>query len=207
MTTSKQPKRRVHNADKTKSDIKKAAVRLLRTRGITKLSSRQLVAELDVSTGALFHHFPSKNHLIAAALEEIFEELSLKMDCLSQLIRQGQCSEIEFVAELTDIIIDAVFFGAMEVALIVRSEPELAALVAPSVEKWRNTLDTFWAVTFEIPGLPSGEIKTHWAMAVNMLRGQALASSFGSEPIERTDFCNCFRKLMLKDATVRPLPK
>lgn len=207
MTTNNQPKRRVRDADKTKSDIKQAAVRLLRTKGITKLSSRQLVAELDVSTGALFHHFPSKNHLIAAVLEEIFEELSKKMDRLSQLIRLGRCSEIEFVAELTDIIIDAVFFGAMEVALIVRSEPELAALVAPSVAKWRATLDSFWEVTFEIPGQPSDERKAHWAMAVNMLRGQALASSFGSEPIERADFCRCFRKLMLKDAKVKAHPK
>jgi len=204
-TTTKTQRTRHRNPKKTIADLKNAAVRILKTKGITQLSTRQLLAELDVSSGALFHHFPTKNHLIAAALEEIFNELTERIRSLSKKACSGQCSKIEVVEGMYDTIIDSVFYGLMEVAMTVRSEPELAKLIAPSVKHWRQVLADFWNDTFFLSDFNKKDSDIHWVMATNMLRGQALASSFGSSPIDRKEFCVYFSELMLSKAIIRKI--
>ena len=54
-----------------RSDVIAHAVDLLDTHGLAALTMRRLGAELDVQPSAIYHHFASKQALLAAVADEI----------------------------------------------------------------------------------------------------------------------------------------
>ena len=54
-----------------RSDVLAHAVTLLDTHGLAALTMRRLGAELDVQPSAIYHHFASKQALLAAVADEI----------------------------------------------------------------------------------------------------------------------------------------
>ena len=54
-----------------RSDVLAHAVTLLDTHGLSALTMRRLGAELDVQPSAIYHHFASKQALLAAVADEI----------------------------------------------------------------------------------------------------------------------------------------
>ena len=54
-----------------RSDVLAHAVTLLDTHGLSALTMRRLGAELDVQPSAIYHHFSSKQELLAAVADEI----------------------------------------------------------------------------------------------------------------------------------------
>jgi AcrR family transcriptional regulator len=58
-----------------KFDVVDAATALLDTYGIADLTMRRLARELDVSPGALYWHFPSKQALLGAVADRILEPM------------------------------------------------------------------------------------------------------------------------------------
>lgn len=63
----------------THRHILSAALRLYALRGVEKTSLRDLAAALHVDPMALYHYFPNREKLLAAALEQAFEALPQKM--------------------------------------------------------------------------------------------------------------------------------
>lgn len=55
----------------TRADVVATALRVLDQYGLADLTMRRLGAELDVRASALYHHFPDKQHLLAAVADEI----------------------------------------------------------------------------------------------------------------------------------------
>ena len=54
-----------------RSDVLAHAVTLLDTHGLSALTMRRLGSELDVQPSAIYHHFASKQELLAAVADEI----------------------------------------------------------------------------------------------------------------------------------------
>ena len=54
-----------------RSDVLTHAVALLDAHGLAALTMRRLGAELDVQPSAIYHHFASKQALLAAVADEI----------------------------------------------------------------------------------------------------------------------------------------
>lgn len=53
-----------------RSELIDAAARLLRTRGVAALTTREIAREAGCSDGALYTHFPTKSDLLVAVCEE-----------------------------------------------------------------------------------------------------------------------------------------
>ncbi len=51
------------------------ALELLAVKGFGQVSMRELASHLGLTAGSLYHHFPSKQHLLFDLIEELFEEL------------------------------------------------------------------------------------------------------------------------------------
>lgn len=55
----------------TRQDVVATALAVLDAHGLPDLTMRRLGAELDVRASAIYHHFPDKQHLLAAVADEI----------------------------------------------------------------------------------------------------------------------------------------
>lgn len=195
---------RIRDAERTIALLKKATVDQLITNGFTGLSILPILKKAGVSRGALFHHFPTKDHLIAAAFGDLLVEFAGQLHEIATQLRTGEITREEFVSKTGDTIASDLFVGCMEIALGIRAELTLSALVQEAVADWRQSLFEFWDNTFELPGYDQEQCSDHWAMASNVLRGYAFSTSFGAAPQARERLMRGFPKLFLDGAVVRP---
>lgn len=87
---------------KTKTKIVRVALRLIREKGYHNMSIRQLCQEADISIGAFYHHFKSKETLINkgfALYDEFLEELLKSYENINPIddIRFIILNQTEFV--------------------------------------------------------------------------------------------------------------
>lgn len=66
-----QTKARSRDPEKTRSHILNAAFLEIYRRGFNGVGVRELAAKADVTIGAFFHYFPTKNHVAYAIIDEI----------------------------------------------------------------------------------------------------------------------------------------
>jgi AcrR family transcriptional regulator len=203
----KKPSQRIRDAERTVGLLKKATMEQLISSGFSGLSVGPIVERAGVSRGALFHHFPSKDHLVAAAFEELLIDFAKQLHDIGRNLRCGTTSLEEFVVQVSDAMASDLFVGCMEISLGIRSEFGLSPLIEKSVADWRASLFDFWDKTFDLPGFDVEERTTHWAMASNLLRGHAFSSTFGAGPDAKERFYRGFPKLILECAVVRPEPQ
>jgi AcrR family transcriptional regulator len=195
---------RIRDAERTVALLKQATIDQLISSGFAGLSILPIINKAGVSRGALFHHFPTKDHLIAAAFEDLLVDFARQLHEIGADLRAGKISLDEFVIRVSDTIASDMFIGCMEIALGIRSELTLSSLVEEAIAAWRQSLFDFWHNTFELPGSDPEECATHWAMASNVLRGHAFTTSFGVAPQARDRLYRGFPKLFLQDAVIRP---
>ncbi|KMW58274.1 Transcriptional regulator, TetR family [Candidatus Rhodobacter oscarellae] len=199
------PVTRRRDKDKTIAALKRAARQQLILEGGTGLSIQPILNMAGVSRGALFHHFPTKNHLIAAAFFDLMDDMAERLGALGEALREGSIGRSDFVERVRDAYCSDIFVGSMDIAVKTRAEPELRALVDEGVDDWYVVLAAFWQDTFELPGFGGAEADQHWVMASNLLRGHAFASIYRSTPEIRRAFCASFEEMILAQAVIKPL--
>ncbi len=203
MKRSKQNER-IRDAERTIALLKKATMEQLISNGFAGLSVAPIIERAGVSRGALFHHYPTKDHLVAAAFGDLLLEFSNQLHLIGGNLRGEKITLQEFVVQVSDTMASDLFIGCMEIALGIRSEFGLSPLIEEAVAGWRRSLFDFWETTFELPGFDTEERATHWAMASNLLRGHAFSSTFGAGPEAKERLYRGFPKLILENAVIRP---
>ena len=79
------------------AEIIEVALRLFNEQGYDKTSLREIADEIGVTKAALYYHFPSKEDIVRAALEEYTQALTELVD------RAEQISNTELVDELLEL--------------------------------------------------------------------------------------------------------
>lgn len=86
-----------HKADTTKHEILDVAMRMFLEKGYSNTSIKAISDELDISTGNLTFHYPTKEHLLAK-LTELLCEFQWKM--MEQVTDEGETSLLAICVEL-----------------------------------------------------------------------------------------------------------
>ena len=72
-----------HRFTDTRDRIEKAAIRLFVDKGVTETSVRDIARAVDISEGALYRHFVSKDELVWAVFERHYVEFAGRLDALA----------------------------------------------------------------------------------------------------------------------------
>jgi AcrR family transcriptional regulator len=73
-----------HRFPDTRDRLEKAAIRLFVEKGVTETSVRDIARAVDISEGALYRHFVSKDELVWAAFERHYVEFAGRLAALAQ---------------------------------------------------------------------------------------------------------------------------
>lgn len=73
-----------HRFADTRDRLEKAAVRLFVEKGVTETSVRDIARAVDISEGALYRHFVSKDELVWAAFERHYVEFAGRLEALAK---------------------------------------------------------------------------------------------------------------------------
>jgi AcrR family transcriptional regulator len=74
MTSETRPRTQESRSAAARAQLVKAAVELLSELGFARATTAAIAAKAGVTTGALHHHFPTKEHLFVAVLDELTEQ-------------------------------------------------------------------------------------------------------------------------------------
>lgn len=80
MTPAKAPKKRTRRDPLDRERIEAAALELIERDGLDELSMRKLGAALGVEAMSLYHHYPSKAHLLDALLDRLIASITVAAD-------------------------------------------------------------------------------------------------------------------------------
>jgi AcrR family transcriptional regulator len=73
-----------HRFTDTRDRIEKAAIRLFVEQGVTETSVRDIARAVDISEGALYRHFVSKDDLVWAVFERHYVEFAGRLNALAK---------------------------------------------------------------------------------------------------------------------------
>jgi len=73
-----------HRFTDTRDRIEKAAIRLFVEKGVTETSVRDIARAVDISEGALYRHFVSKDELVWAVFERHYVEFAGRLEALAK---------------------------------------------------------------------------------------------------------------------------
>ena len=135
----------ITKGEQTRQDLLAAAKRLFLSQGFTATPMRQIAREVDITPGAIYNHYSSKDELFTAVLQNVapYDELlalwdKMEADSAEDLVRQMFQVILAFVTDHQDYL---------QLALIDAQERDGVALatflpeVLPRGQRWYQRLE------------------------------------------------------------------
>jgi AcrR family transcriptional regulator len=108
------PSLRAEQVAQTRAALVAAGRHLFGQHGFADTSVEEIARQARVTTGALYHHFPTK----AALFEAVFEQVHRDIMAASGAAAAGAPAEVEFLARAFEVFLDAILEPAAQRILI-----------------------------------------------------------------------------------------
>jgi AcrR family transcriptional regulator len=158
------------NRDNTREIILVAALETLADVGYSRLRTATVSAKAGLSEGSLFHHFPSKVQLVAAATERAFADIARSA---AESYAKVDLTDIRLLLrKLFDILVDKKVTWLNELFAATCGDPQLDACLAPIIGITSDIVDALAASVVRSTGLvPEAEVVSLAAMVVLSMQG------------------------------------
>ena len=200
MTEIKQTKPRRTNADmsaETQGAIIKATIAGLAEYGYAGTTMALIAQRVGVSRAALVYHFDSKNALMTAVINAIYDEMGASfLDAAhpSLTAQERLLAVLDAAFKFTSTLSQ---MAQIELLLAARRDPDFRALVAPTIEQRdRNFEDAWHRLTANIPG-GQERLDLIRDFAVSVFRGITINRSLNSDTPSFARQLGLLRKLLI----------
>jgi AcrR family transcriptional regulator len=130
MKPPRKPRRsQIERTVETQSVLVQAAVQLLATAGFAKTTTQSIAKQAGVTTGALHHHFPTKEDLMLAVLDQSAITVEAKLQAQTVAPFAGKASIRDIVDHLWQIYGQADYWAVWEIIIGTRTDPDVHAKV------------------------------------------------------------------------------
>ncbi|WP_298277860.1 TetR/AcrR family transcriptional regulator [uncultured Bradyrhizobium sp.] len=179
------PPRRRTQAERTAETrlrILKAAAHLIRRRGYARFRTAEVAAEAGVSRGAQLHHFPTKDSLVVATLEYVFEQ--------AQIVSRRRAAAINRPRDLVEAVIEDAkefffsqhFMVAIDIVLSTSTDQAVRKQILDISRKARRPVEGAWAEALVAGGVPAAVAGDIVALTLGVVRGMALRTLWDNDP-------------------------
>ena len=179
------PPRRRTQAERTAETrlrILKAAANLIRRRGYARFRTAEVAAEAGVSRGAQLHHFPTKDSLVVATLEYVFEQ--------AQILSRRRAAAINRPRDLIEAVIEDAkefffsqhFMVAIDIVLSTSTDQAVRKKILDISRKARRPVEAAWAEALAASNVPPTVAADVVALTLGVVRGMALRTLWDNDP-------------------------
>lgn len=161
-----------------------ATIELLAERGYNATTSTGVSERAGVSRGAQLHHFPTKNDLVVAAIEQV---MSTRINELTQAAEAlpSDVTRTRAVLQLfADHFTSPLFMAALELWVGARTDPDLVGKVARLEQQVGRDAHRLAVHLLEVDESVAGNRELIQA-TLDMIRGLGLASSISDDSLRR----------------------
>jgi AcrR family transcriptional regulator len=168
--------------EETRTRILKAAANLIRRRGYARFRTAEVAAEAGLSRGAQLHHFPTKDTLVVATLEYVFEQ--------AQILSRRRASAVNRPRDLIEAVIEDArefffsqhFMVAIDIVLSTSTNQAVRKQVLDISRKARRPVETAWTEALAAHGVPASVSADLVALTLSLVRGMALRTLWDNDP-------------------------
>jgi AcrR family transcriptional regulator len=179
------PPRRRTQAERTAETrlrILKAAANLIRRRGYARFRTAEVAAEAGLSRGAQLHHFPTKDSLVVATLEYVFEQ--------AQILSRRRAAAVNRPRDLIEAVIEDAkefffsehFMVAIDIVLSTSTDQAVRKQVLDISRKARRPVERAWSEALAASGVPPSVAADLVALTLGVVRGMALRTLWDNDP-------------------------
>jgi AcrR family transcriptional regulator len=197
-------------SEETRTRILKAAANLIRKRGYARFRTAEVAEEAGLSRGAQLHHFPTKDSLVVATLEYVFEQ--------AQELSRRRASAVNRPRDLIEAVIEDArefFFSehfkvAIDIVLSTSTDQSVRKQILDISRKARRPVETAWTGALAASGVPGQLASDIVALTLSLVRGMALRTLWDNDPKWFDELFSLWRqmiKVFLSDRKPRSTPR
>jgi AcrR family transcriptional regulator len=172
MSTATEPKQ--DRSRLTRQRILEATVESLATRGWEASSVSVIAEDAGTSRGALQHHFPTREDLIIAALDYMFEQRWLSVDAATAPDLTGRDRVRHVLHMVVELYVGPLFRAALQVWTAAAADPALRERIVPLERKFGRGVHAMTVRLLEVDD-SDPRVRTLIQATLDMARGLALA--------------------------------
>ncbi|UFN49774.1 TetR/AcrR family transcriptional regulator [Roseomonas sp. OT10] len=159
-----------------------ATIDLLHDRGLHRMSTSDIAARAGVSRGALTHHFPSREEIVAAAIARQLGGCTRDLHEMARGIRRSGGSSDGIVDHLWRMMNDRLFYVTLEYLPEARHNPEFRDRILPVVKEFHQGLDAVWAELASQAGVEAGRALVLMNATMCLIRGMIAQTTVREDP-------------------------
>lgn len=197
-------------SEETRTRILKAAANLIRKRGYARFRTAEVAEEAGLSRGAQLHHFPTKDLLVVATLEYVFEQ--------AQALSRRRASAVNRPRDLIEAVIEDArefffsehFMVAIDIVLSTSTNQSVRKQILDISRKARRPVETAWTGALAASGVPGQLASDIVALTLSLVRGMALRTLWDNDPKWFDELFSLWRqmiKVFLSDRKPRSRPR
>lgn len=157
-----------------------AALEVLRAEGYSKLTIKKVAQRAELSTGAMQHHFPSRDDLLIAMFDDLMPAMKIPFQSIAAEGLPIQPRIESLVDQLASLYANPDYIGLWDIILGSRSDEKVWAKVADFQQNTtEHVVRGFVDLFADIP-VAAEDADRILAFILATLRGAALLSLFGS---------------------------
>jgi AcrR family transcriptional regulator len=156
----------------TKEKLLEATVELLVERGYRETSTPEICRRAGLSRGAIAHHFPTKESLVASAVEHVLSKRLREVEARLVRARSHALDLDKAVTFLWSVYTTPSFYAWMELLMAARTDDALRPIVAEVDARFTQRAETLCA--FLLPGAKPAELAATTRLVLAIFDGLAM---------------------------------
>ncbi|GGY05762.1 TetR family transcriptional regulator [Litchfieldella qijiaojingensis] len=181
----------------TQSRIMKATLECILEKGIRATSTVDVARKAGVSRGALVHHYPSKESLMQAALEDLLNKEVDSVRDMAMQVKSGSLNFDTLLQALHEHFKGDMYMVTLEYLTTARTDTAIMDVLQPLAAKFNASLEHIW----EQLVVSAEHTSHHKRVALNatlcMMRGMGAQSIWRDDPELYRDMLEFWKQTLL----------
>lgn len=182
MNAPTRPTKNAERSAKTRHKVVQATLDNIYERGIQASSTTEIVKRAGVSRGAMLHHFPTKEQLIATAVEKLLEEEIALIRREAEAFASKEKTIDDFVDFLWERFSGRLFMITIDFLSSARTDDKLREAVIPISLHFHDSLNEIWMQFFPHKKMSSDQIQKLLNTTLCLMRGMGIQTVIRQDP-------------------------
>lgn len=200
--TTQKPSLQDQRSQAMRAKICRAAIDCLDRLGYAETTFAKVQAKAGVSRGAITHHFPTKQALVAATAMQLLSNAQGPVERSDITTRVLPVYDL-IMTSWTRIVNSSGGRAIVEILVACRTDAELYQLLEDSLLDWDQSNLALIAQSYTSASGDREDTELLWSIARNFLRGLLLHEKFVSSPEYLTRMMDRFARMMESQLSIR----
>ncbi|TDX32124.1 TetR family transcriptional regulator [Modicisalibacter xianhensis] len=182
----------------TQARIMKGTLECILNKGIRATSTTDVARQAEVSRGALLHHYPTKESLMRAALEDLLNREVESVRDMAERVSAGTLDFDTLLDTLHDHFKGDLFMVTLEYLTTARTDDSIKEVLIPLAARFNESLESIWEHLQSNTRHSTHENRVALNATLCMMRGMGAQSIWRDDPALYRDMLLFWKRTLIE---------